>query len=134
MTTMGRFSRKRALAKSLRMSAMGKRSQQVQRDRRLAEITPEVLRELEMNPPLREGSALGSIRYHDFASGKVTSWVIERGDRINNFRLRTPDGWKSKPHGMAWILEKVRPVLLGKKFAKKPLTPKHQTTTLSPAP
>jgi hypothetical protein len=98
------------------MSAMGKRSQEVQRERRLAEMTPEVLREMESNPPLREGSALGMLRYHDFCSGRVTSWVIERGDRTNNYRLRHPDGRRSKPHGLAWILEKVRPVLLGKKI------------------
>jgi len=99
MRTMGRFSRKRALAKSLRMSAMGKRSQQVQRERRMAEMTPDVLREMQTNPSLREGSPLGMFRYHDFVSGRVTSWVVERGDRVNNYRLRTPDGRKSKPQG-----------------------------------
>ena len=93
---------------------MGKRSQEVQRARRLEAMTPELLREMEMNPPLQEGSAIGMFRFHDFVTGHITSWVVERGDRTNNYRLRTPDGRKSKPHGMAWILEKIRPVLLGR--------------------
>jgi hypothetical protein len=131
MRTFRRFDRQRAIAKSLRMSAMGKRSQEVQRERRLAEMTPEVLREMESNPPLQEGSALGMLRYHDFCSGRVTSWVIERGDRTNNYRLRHPDGRRSKPHGLAWILEKVRPVLLGKKIM---IYKTAKPTTLTPAP
>lgn len=115
MRTFGRFSRKRKAALSKRMAAMGRRSQEVQRERRLAEMTPEVLREMETNPAIREGSPLRSIRVYDFITGEVIVWVVERGDRTNNYRLRTPDGRKSKPHGMAWIFEKLRPYLIGRK-------------------
>jgi hypothetical protein len=44
--------------------------------------------------------------------GKSPAGPVLRGDRANNYRLRSPDGRVSKPHGMAWILEKVRPVIL----------------------
>lgn len=94
---------------------MGRRSQEVQSARRQAAVTPEMLREMAMNPPLRDGSALGMIRYHDFTSGRVVSWVVERGNRANNYRLRAPGGKRSRPHGMAWILEKIRPYLIGRK-------------------
>ena len=119
MRTVGSFRSKRREAIRKRMSLMGKRSQEAQRERRMAEMTPEVLREMEMNPSLREGSPLRSIRVYDFITGEVMSWVVERGDRANNYRLRTPDGRVSKPHGMAWILEKVRPVILGKKRRRR---------------
>jgi hypothetical protein len=91
---------------------MGKRSQQVQRERRMASITPEFLADLAANPPLRKGDALGCIQYHNFRTGKVSRWTVLRGSRVNNYQLRTPDGRTSKPHGLAWILDKLRPILL----------------------
>ncbi|MEO5915579.1 MAG: hypothetical protein ABIS50_15200 [Luteolibacter sp.] len=39
----------------LKMSAMGKASQRVQAERRMADITPEFLMDLAANPPLQEG-------------------------------------------------------------------------------
>jgi hypothetical protein len=94
------------------MSAMGKASQRVQASRRMAEMTPEVLQEIASNPRYAEGDSLGSITWHNHRSGRVTRWVVERGPRINNYRLRSPDGRKSKAHGMAWMLEKIRAVIL----------------------
>ncbi len=90
---------------------MGIRSQQVQRERRLAEMTPAVLMDLEANPPFGEGDSLGSITWHNHRTGQVTRWVVERGPRANNYRLRAMDGRKSRPHGMAWMLEKIRAVI-----------------------
>lgn len=109
---MPRFSLKRKLSNSLKWSRMGKRSQEVQRARREAKITPEFLADLASNPPLSDGSAIGSIQWHNFRTGTVTRWTVLRGDRANNYRLRAPDGRASKPHGLAWILVKLRPILL----------------------
>ena len=94
------------------MSAMGKSSQRVQAAARMACITPETLMELVANPPLSEGESLGSLTWHNHRTGQVTRWVLERGPRANNYRLRSPDGRKSKPHGMSWLMAKIRAVIL----------------------
>ena len=75
-------------------------------------MTPEILMDLRANPPLRDGSPLGSFEWRNYLTGKVTRWAVLRGTRRNNYRLRTPDGRTSKPHGMAWLLAKMRPVIL----------------------
>lgn len=82
---------------------MGKASQRIQQERRLAEMTPEVLMDLAANPPYSEGDSLGSLTWHNHRTGRVTKWTVERGPRLNNYRLRSPDGRKSKAHGMAWM-------------------------------
>ena len=94
------------------MSEMGKASQLVQAARRMAEMTPEILMDLASNPRYSEADSLGSITWHNHRTGRVTKWIVERGPRLNNYRLRSPDGRKSKPHGMAWLLEKMRAVIL----------------------
>jgi hypothetical protein len=91
---------------------MGKRSQEVQRQRREADITPEYLMDLKANPSLCDGDVIGSLEWRDFRTGKVTRWTVLRGDRVNNIRLRAPNGRSSKSHGWAWVLEKVRAVIL----------------------
>ena len=106
------YRKQRAALKRLRFSAMGKASQRVQSERRMAEMTPEILQDLAANPHYAEGDSLGSITWHNHRTGRVTKWIVERGPRINNYRLRSPDGRKSKPHGMAWMLEKIRAVIL----------------------
>lgn len=65
------------------MSAMGKKSQEVQRQRRMEDVTPEFLRDLDANPPLREGDAVGALEYRNFITGQVTRWTVLRGDRVN---------------------------------------------------
>ena len=106
------FRNQRSERKRLRMSAMGKASQRVQREDRLSAMTPEVLRDMEANPPLAEGDCLGTITWHNHRSGQVTRWAVERGNRANNYRLRSPDGRRSRPHGLAWLLVKIRMVIL----------------------
>jgi hypothetical protein len=106
------FSQKRRRAISLRMSAMGKKSQSVQRERREAAITQEDIMDMRANPALCPGDAMGSIEVRNFRSGAVARWTVLRGRRVNNYRLRTPDGRTSKDHGMAWIATKLRPVIL----------------------
>lgn len=91
---------------------MGIKSQQVQQERRMAAMTPEVLMDLQANPPFSEGDSLGSLTWHNHRTGLVTRWVVERGPRRNNYRLRSMDGRKSRPHGMAWLMEKIRAVIL----------------------
>lgn len=111
---MPRFRKQLLHRNRLRYSAMGKASQRVQRERRIAEITPEFLMDLQANPPLREGDAIGAIEWRNFLTGKVTRWTVLRGDRVNNFKLRSPDGRASKPHGLAWLLGKIRRVILSR--------------------
>lgn len=95
-----------------RFSEMGNRSQAVRRAAREAEITPEFLMDLASAQPFGHGAAIGSLEYRNFLTGRVTRWTILRGDRINNYQLRSPDGRVSRPHGLAWLLEKVRVVIL----------------------
>ena len=109
---MRRFSIKRQRAISLKMSERGKKSQAVQRARREASITPEMRMDIAANPLIAEGSFLGSLQWRNGRTGKVTRWAVLRGNRRNNYVLRTPDGRTSKPHGLAWILKKLRPILL----------------------
>ena len=109
---MTRLSQKRRRAISLKMSRLGKLSQAAQRAKRLASIDQVELAELLANPPPADGDAIGSLEWRDFRSGRIARWTVLRGSRRNNYRLRTPDGRKSKPHGLAWLLVKVRHVIL----------------------
>ena len=111
---MTRFSIKRKRYISLRMSEMGKKSQAAQREIRESSITDYDRMEMQANPPFGTGDALGSIEVRSFVTGTVSRWTVLRGRRINNYRLRTPDGRTSKDHGMAWIVTKLRPLLLRK--------------------
>ena len=97
------------------MSALGKKSQQVQAAKRMAAIDPVELADLRANPRITEGDAIGSIEIRNFKTGSVTRWTVLRGNRVNNYQLRTPDGRTSKkPHGMAWITDHLRPLILRK--------------------
>lgn len=80
----------------------------------MAEMTPETLMDIAANPPYSEGDSLGSLTWHNHRTGRITRWIVERGPRLNNYRLRSPDGRKSKPHGMSWMIEKIRAVILRK--------------------
>jgi hypothetical protein len=66
-------------------------SQEVQRARRVAAGDPAELADLAANPPLAEGDASGAIQWTNFRTGKVTRWTVLRGDRTNNYRLRSPN-------------------------------------------
>lgn len=94
------------------MRELGKRSQQVQRARRAAALAEESGNQ---PPSPIAGDAIGLLEFRDFRSGRITRWTVCRGNRVNNFTLKTPDGRQSKPHGLAWLLAKVRPILLGKR-------------------
>ena len=109
---MRRYTRQRRRALSLRMSAMGKKSQAIQRARRESSVTPEMLLDLAANPPLVRGDPLGAIQFANFRTGKIRRWTMLRGTRADNYQLRTPDGRTSRPHGLAWILNHLRPIIL----------------------
>lgn len=106
------FRQQRKERMRLKFSRMGRESQRVQAERRMADITPEFLMDLAANPPLHAGDCIGTLEWRNHLTGRLTRWAVLRGDRINNYQLRSPDGRASKPHGMAWILEKVRHVIL----------------------
>ncbi|MCE5310425.1 MAG: hypothetical protein LLG20_22540 [Acidobacteriales bacterium] len=92
---------------------MGKSSQRVQAERRLAAITPEMIREAESNPPLRMGDAIGSLQWTDFRTGKVQRWTVLRGDRVDRIMLQSPDGRRSRSAGWSFLMRCVRMVILG---------------------
>jgi len=109
---MTRYSQQRRRAISLRMSRLGQLSQAVQRAKRLAAVDPEALADMLANPMPAAGETIGSIELRGFRSGAVARWTILRGPRRNNYARRTPDGRTSRPHGLAWILNCLRRVLL----------------------
>ena len=96
----------------MRMSVLGKKSQAARRARRLAAIDPEQLAEILTATPRCDGTPIGCLQYQSFLTGQVTRWTVLCGPRINNYRLRTPDSRTSKPHGLSWLLNKIRHVLL----------------------
>ena len=109
---MRRFNRQRRARNHLRFSAMGKRSQAVQHARRMASISDEDLLDMAANQPPRPGDPIRVLEWRNLQTGGILRWTVLRGPRCNNYRLRTPDGRQSQPHGMAWILEHIRKILL----------------------
>ena len=95
----------------LRMSEMGKASQRLQRERRMADL-PERMRELAeieaTNLPRKQGDALGSLQWTDFATGQVRRWVVRIGARADQITLHSPDGRATESHGWDWTLTKLR--------------------------
>ena len=111
---MTRFSQQRRRSISLRMSALGRKSQAAQSARRIAAIGPEELADMLANPPVCDGDAIGCLECRNFRTGAVSRWTVLRGERRDNYRLRTPDGRKSNAHGLSWLLVKLRRVILRK--------------------
>jgi len=81
---------------------------------------PERIRELAeyevWNLPRKQGDALGSLQWHDFSTGKVRRWVVRIGDRIDRVTLHAVDGRKTDSHGWAWVMDRLRGFLAGRKF------------------
>lgn len=105
---MANFRKKLRDRKRLKMSAMGKRSQQVQAERRMAEITPEILAEIASAMPTCPGTPTGSIEIRNFRTGTVRRWTMLQGDRSNQYRLRSPDGRTGKSISATRIFELLR--------------------------
>tara|TARA_R110000868_G_scaffold51318_4_gene162890 strand:- start:1715 stop:2008 length:294 start_codon:yes stop_codon:yes gene_type:complete len=93
------------------MSAMGKASQRIQAERRMADL-PDRLREMAeieiQNLPRKQGDALGCIQWTDFRSGKVRRWIVRIGDRRDRITVKAPGEQPSKSHGWTWFLTQLR--------------------------
>ena len=109
---MPKFVHKPSRAYLLKMSAAGRKSQAIQAAKRESEITPEMLMDMMANPPLREGDVVHVLQWSTIQTGVVLRWAFVRGPRRNNFRMRASDGRVSKPHGMAWFMDHLRPIFL----------------------
>jgi hypothetical protein len=107
------FTRKLRERNRLKFSAMGKASQRVQAARRLSSVTPEYLAELASAMPFGKGDPTGAIEIRNFLTGRVLRWTKLRGDRVNQHRLRSPDGRVSKSVSATRIMDRLRKVLAG---------------------
>lgn len=92
----------------LKFSAMGKASQRVQAERRLAAVTPEYLAEIATTQLCCEGAVVGSVEIRNFLTGTVKRWALVQGHRKDRFAMRAPDGRKSTPHSATWIMDRLR--------------------------
>jgi hypothetical protein len=97
----------------MKFQAMGRKSQEVQRAQRMAEVTADEIADALEIP--HEGDAVGSFQYHDFRTGKVRRWTVLRGDRADRVMLRYMDGRQTKPHGWTWIMDTMRGHMAGTK-------------------
>ena len=90
---------------------MGRRSQQVQKERRLADM-PARIREMEewdvQNKPRKQGDALGCLQWTDYRSGKVRKWCIRIGDRSDRITVESPGNAPTPSHGWTWFLTQLR--------------------------
>ena len=105
------YRKQRAERKRLRFSAMGKASQRVQAERRMADA-PARLREMAewdaQNLPRKKGDALGCLQWTDFRTGKVRRWTVRIGDRRDRITVEAPGDALSKSHGWTWFLTQLR--------------------------
>ena len=92
---------------------MGKESQRIQAERRIAALDADEARD-QLQIPVA-GDAIGSLEYRCFRTGEVRRWTILRGDRVDRVALRSPDGRRTGSHGWAWILDHLRGYLCGRK-------------------
>ena len=112
------YRKQREGRRRLRFSAMGKASQRVQAERRMADL-PARLRELEeieiQNLPRCQGDALGCLQWTDFRSGKARRWTVRIGDRADRITLEAPGGKPTRSHGWTWVMNHLRGYLCGRK-------------------
>jgi len=105
---MPNFRKQLLTRKRLKCSSMGKRSQQIQQERRMAGITPEYLAELASAMPSGPGAPVGSIEIRNFRTGTVRRWTILQGTRANQYRLRHPDGRTGASISATRIMDRLR--------------------------
>jgi len=114
----GGYTRRKIKALSERGKRMSTARWKLDRARRDAEM-PERIREIQewdvWNLPRKQGDALGSLRWHDFATGKVRRWTVRIGDRCDRITLESPDGRHTASHGWTWVLNHLRGFLCGSK-------------------
>jgi hypothetical protein len=106
---MGSYRKQREARRRLKFSAMGKASQRVQSERRMAAIDHCALEEIElMNLPRKQGDALGCLQWTDFRTGKVRRWAVRIGNRRDRITVEAPGEHPSKSHGWTWFLTQLR--------------------------
>lgn len=108
---MTNYRKQRDERKRLRFSSMGKASQRIQAERKMADL-PERLREMAewdvQNLPRKQGDALGCLQWHDFQTGKVRRWTVRIGNRIDRITVESPGATPSPSHGWTWFLTQLR--------------------------
>lgn len=88
---------------------MGKRSQEVQSERRLASLDRHAFEESEIeNLPRNQGDALGCLQWTDYRTGKVRKWIVRIGDRRDRITVESPGEKPSASHGWTWLTTKLR--------------------------
>lgn len=111
------YRKQREARRRLRFSTMGKQSQRVQAERRMADL-PERLLELAeieaQNLPRQQGDAIGCLQWTCFRTGRVRRWIIRIGSRADRLTLESPGGRKTSSHGWTWILTHLRRHLAGR--------------------
>lgn len=110
---MANFWKQRRERNRLKFRAMGRKSQGVQRARRIAEVTADDIADA-LSIPLH-GDAIGSLQWRDFRNGQVRRWTVLRGDRADRVILRCPDGRQTRAHGWTWVMDHLRGFLCGRK-------------------
>lgn len=105
------YTRRKIKALSERGKRMAAARWKLDRERRETEM-PERIRELAEieveNLPRCEGDVIGCLQWHDFASGKITRWAVEIGNRRDRRVFRSPDGSRAKSLGWTWLLTALR--------------------------
>ena len=76
---------------------------------------PERLAELVRYPPRLEGDPIGVLEWRDLRSGVVKRWTVLMGDRKDRVMLRAPDGRTTGSHGWAWVCDRLRGYLSGRR-------------------
>jgi hypothetical protein len=92
---------------------MGKESQRIQRERRIAALDADQVRDMMQMPT--HGEAIGAFEYRCFRTGQVKRWTILLGDRVDRVILRSPDGRKTGAHGWTWVMDHLRGKLCGRR-------------------
>lgn len=88
---------------------MGKKSQRIQAERRLANVDLLAMAEMEIeNLPRRQGDAIGCLQWTDFRTGKVRRWTIRIGNRRDQIKIESPGTIASQSHGWTWFLTQLR--------------------------
>ena len=103
------YRQQREARRRLKFSAMGKKSQLVQRERRMATVDMRQMEEIEIaNLPRYAGDALGCLQWHDFRSGRVRRWVVRIGERRDQITVESPGQKPTSSHGWTWFLTQLR--------------------------
>ena len=97
------------------MAAARWRADRARRDAEAQEIERYMAEIEAINLPRKQGDALGSLQWTDFATGKVRRWTVRIGDRTDRITLEM-GGKRTRSSGWTWALNHLRGFLAGRKF------------------